>query len=389
MAAFEDPLLNPAPEALSTSGKNPLAILLLDTERSWRGGQRQVLLLAQGLTRGGHRVSLLCPPDSALRRRSEEIGIPVQPFKVRGEWDVSSLGRLRDEVRHGAFDLLHAHTSHAHGLALLALRSQASAPPLVVTRRVDFPVGRTPWGRWKYGDAVARFVAISWAVARVLERGGVSKDRIHLVYSGVPDLPSPSRDRLTTRAEWGILPRHPLVLWVGHLADHKDPHTFLRALPLLQCAQPRLRVWVVGSGELLSSSQALARRLGLGEVVQFLGARRDIPELLNAADLLVISSHLEGLSTTALDAALARLPVVATEAGGLSEAVLQGRTGLLVPPRDPDALAAAAAAILADPERARIMGKEGRARVLHDFSVEAMVEGNLAAYRSALGQHIY
>lgn len=359
------------------------SVLHLDTEAGWRGGQRQVLLLVAGLRAAGHRVAVASPPGP-LRGRLGEEGIATVPWAPRGEWDLRAAAALGREVREGGWDLVHAHTSHAHALALLALRRLERPPPLVVTRRVDFAVGRGVVGRWKYGPGVARFVAVSRAVARVLERGGVPPDRLDVVTSGVPDLPPPGTDRGALRESLGLSPRQPLLLWVGHLVDHKDPLTLVRAVPLLARAVPGVRVAVAGDGELRERVRALARSVGAGASMLWLGLRDDVPDLMRAADALAVSSHMEGLSTTALDGALAGLPVVATAAGGLAEAVAHGVTGLLVPPRDPEALAAAAAAVLSDREGAARLGAAGRARVLAEFSAAAMVEGNRATYARAV-----
>ncbi len=139
-----------------------------------------------------------------------------------------------------------------------------------------------------------------------------------------------------------------------------------------------------GDGELEGELRAEARELGLEEHVLFAGFRRDVPRLLAASDALILPSESECLPLVILEAMSARRPVIATDVGGISEAVDDGRTGLLVRPRDAEGLADALVAVLGDPERARSMGLAGRAKVAAEFSLEACASAVFAVYDELL-----
>jgi glycosyltransferase involved in cell wall biosynthesis len=183
------------------------------------------------------------------------------------------------------------------------------------------------------------------------------------------------------RRELGWKPGEALVGNVAHLADHKGQRYLVEAIPrvLLEC--PRTRFVIVGEGELEEELKSLAASLGLGDRLTFTGFRTDVPAILDALDLFVMSSHLEGLGTIVLDAMAAGKPVVATRAGGIPEIIEDGRSGLLVPARDPAALAAAVVDVLRHPDLGASLAHEGRQRVLRHYTADAMVEGNLAVYR--------
>lgn len=305
---------------------------------------------------------------------------------MRGEVDPLSILRLARLARRLRPDLLHAHTPRAHTLALLACRL-AGRPPVVVTRRVDFSIRRHPgpFKGWKYGPAVARIVAISEAIRRVLVADGVDPGRIAVVPSGIDPARLEAASPGDLRASFGIPPGAPVVGTIAHFADHKDHATLVAAIPAVRRAVPAAVFLLVGDGDLRPSIEAQARSLGVSEAVRFAGFRSDVPAILALLDVLAVPSKEEGLGTGILDALAMGKPVAATSAGGIPEIIEGGVHGLLSPPRDPAALAANVAALLADPARARALGEAGRARVLERFTADRMVEGNLAVYRAVLG----
>jgi glycosyltransferase involved in cell wall biosynthesis len=247
--------------------------------------------------------------------------------------------------------------------------------PLVAVRRVDFPL-RGAFSRAKY-RACDRVIAVSRAIGSVVERGGVLRSRLRLVYEGVPDR-APLPGGRETLAGLGIPPGAPVVGNVAALTGHKDHATLVEAMALLRPHVPEARLVVAGEGELRPALEALVRERGLGDRVAFAGFRHDLDCLLPAFSVFCLSSRLEGLGTSLLDAMAFGLPVVATAAGGIPEAVEEGVTGRVVPPRDPAALAAALADVLGDEGRRRAFGAAGRRRFLERFTADHMVAQTLA-----------
>ncbi|MCK6479307.1 MAG: glycosyltransferase [Planctomycetes bacterium] len=363
-----------------------MRILHLNTERTWRGGEQQNLWLAAGLRDLGEESEVAAQPGSPLARRARALGLPVHEVAMRGEWDLGAVAALRRILRDRRPDILHMHTSHAHTLGCLAARGPRRAtgrPLLAVSRRVDFSIYRNflrlSWFKYRFlGD---RYVAISRAVRDVLVRDGIPADRIEVVWSGVDADRMERAARRDLRGDLGLPPGTPLVGDVAAFGWHKAQEVLVEAWPLLLREVPDAHLALIGDGECRPAVEDLARRLGLlGTRVHFLGFRDDVPEVMGSLDLFAMPSVLEGLCTSALDAQAAGVPVVASAVGGLVEAVADGETGLLVPPRDPPALAAAMARILRDRDLGRRFSEAGRVRVRERFSVKAMVGGSRAVY---------
>lgn len=311
----------------------------------------QLELLVGGLEARGHHVDVAaCPAGELAGRLGREIhAIPP---------GASLLGalQLRRHVARLQPDLVAAQTSHAHSLCALAgLRP-------VVHRRVDFTVGGSPWGRWKYGRA-ALYVAVSGGVARVLERGGVPPERIRVVHDGVRPLAA-----LPAAAD--LVGPGPLVGAIGALVDHKAHRDLIDAMALL----PGVRCVIAGQGPLRGSLEARIRRLRLQDRVRLLGQRDDVAAVMAALQLLVHPSVEEGMGQVVVEAMAVGLRVLVTDAGGLPEVV--GPAAPVVPAGEPAALALAIRACLDNPADL----EPARARARREFSVEAMVEGTLAAY---------
>jgi len=350
-----------------------LFALQVDTAATWRGGQNQVLLTARGMAARGHESVVACRSGGALAERAHGEGLGVRPLPFRGDlWPPAILGLTRLLRREGPRILL-VHDPHAVSAALVATRL-AGRRPLVAVRRVDFPL-RSPLSRHKYG-ACDRVIVVSRAIGAILERGGVPPTRLRLVYEGVPDrLPAPGG--VAALAELGVPPGVPVVGNVAALTDHKDHATLVEAMALLRRRIPEARLVIAGEGELREDLERRVRAHGLADRVVFTGFRRDLDRLLPAFSVFCLSSRLEGLGTSLLDAMALGLPVVATAAGGVPEAVEDGVSGRLVPPRDPAALANALADVLGDEGKRRTMGAAGRRRFLGRFSADRMVEETL------------
>jgi glycosyltransferase involved in cell wall biosynthesis len=365
-------------------GAAPLRVLHVDSERSWRGGERQILLLMRRQRERGDEPHLAAPADAAISKRAAAEGFPLHPVPMRGIWDLLSALRLGGLHRSLRPEVVHWHAARAHALGALAARI-APVPARILSRRVDFPVRGSLGSRLLYADPADRIVAISGGVREALVASGVPPARIRVVQSGIDLAPfAVPCDREALRTSLGVPAGAVLVLQVAALAPHKSQTDLLRAAAILRDGGSPVRIWIAGEGRLKDSLEREHSSLVLGDTVRFLGFREDVPDLLRAADLFCLSSYLEGLGTSILDAMAAGLPVVATRVGGIPEAVADGETGLLVPPRDPAALAEALGRLAGDPDLRRRMG-EGAARRVQDFSADRTEERTRAVYLEALG----
>jgi len=357
----------------------------VNTERTWRGGERQTLLLATGLRDRGHVVELVCPPGAPLGERARAAGLLVHDLRMRGELDPVAIVRLRRLYRERDIDVVQLHTSHAHTLGALA-RVGRRRPRTVVARRVDYSIHRsgTPgFTHLKYRFGVDRYIAISEAIRGVLIRDGIRPSRVSVVHSGVIPLPPAGSDRATIRASLGIPPAARVIGSVAHLALHKGEIHLLRAFVELAPRYPDLHLVIVGDGEERPGIVAEAERNGLVGRAHFPGFQADVAAYLSAFDLFVMPSLQEGLCTSLLDALAAGLPIIGSNTGGIPEIIEDGVTGLLAPPGSPRGLAATIARLLDEPARAAALLAAGKAKLAR-FGADAMVEGTIAVYRELL-----
>jgi glycosyltransferase involved in cell wall biosynthesis len=230
----------------------------------------------------------------------------------------------------------------------------------------------------KYG-ACDRVVAVSRAVARGLVDNGLSPGRVDVVYDGVPDRP-PVADGLDVMRDLGVPSGAPIVGNVAALSEHKDHGTLLSAMPAVLRAVPGVRFVIVGDGEGRGALEHEAHRRGLADRCLFTGFRADVDRLMPNFSVFCLTSRLEGLGTSLLDAMCFSRPVVATSSGGIPEVVEHRETGFLVPVGDHRALAVALVEILIDERRRQHMGEAGRRRFQQRFTARRMVDETLGVY---------
>jgi glycosyltransferase involved in cell wall biosynthesis len=362
--------------------------LHIDTARTWRGGQNQVLVTLMGLRALGHRTMLVAHPDGALRQRASE-GLDLVPLTPRTEMDLSAAWRLSRLIKQLRPDIIHAHDPHGLAMAALALSmsTQLSKPPLVAARRVDFHLRGSALSRWKYRQ-VDCFICASEAIRQLLIGDGVPPAYAVTVHEGIDigrvDAAPPAN---LHQELW--LPHHaPVVGNVAALVPHKGQRHLVEAAALVVRQVADARFVIVGEGELRPQLERQIKDRHLEKHVLLAGFRPDVLSVHKAFDIFVMSSVTEGLGTSLLDAMACARPIVATTAGGMPEVVADGETGLLVPARDAEALAAAIVRLLKDNELRERMGRAGRERVLRCFSAEKMVKDTLRVYeRVAMQPH--
>lgn len=358
-----------------------LSVLHLDTERGWRGGERQALWLAEALARRGHLSMAAGRPGEPFIQRASQAGLAVEPCSPRFEFDPVAVFALRAALLRRRVQIVHAHTGHA--VALAALATIGTDARTVVTRRVDFKLRSNFGSRWIYGRAAA-IIAISQAVARAMVASGIPEDRITIIPSGVDLGREFSPAKPETLAELGVPRGSPLVVQVSQLVGHKDPLTFVRAIAAVRDEIPGVQALLVGDGPLRSAVESEAARLGLAGTLIVAGYRQDADSLLAVADVVTLSSKEEGLGTVLLDAMSMGKPIAATSGGGIPEVLEGGTSGLLSGVGDAAKLGSDVASILKDPALTARLSAGARDRAKH-FSVERTADLTLGVYRRVLG----
>lgn len=333
-----------------------------------------------GLRGLGHRAVLVAHPQGALFQRARE-GPDLIPLAPRNAMDLAAAWRLSRLIRDARPDVVHAQDAHAASMAALALSFGAPSPTpsLVVSRRVDFHLQRHSFSRWVYRQ-VDGFITASGAIRDILVHDGIPRDRVVVVHDGIDVQRIASMPANSVHKELWLPQGVPVVVNVAALVDHKGQKHLVAAMAEVRRAVLDAHAVIFGEGELRGALERQVRELHLDKYVLLPGFREDVLSLAKTADLFVMSSNTEGLGSTVLDAMAMGLAVVGTRTGGIPEAVVDGETGLLVPPRDPAALAGAIVRLLQDEPLRRRIGAAGQKRVEAQFDVAHLVAGTLAAY---------
>lgn len=359
-----------------------MKILHVEAGKHYYGGARQVAYIIEGLHQRGVINLLACPVGAEIGRAVGNTAT-VHEMKMRGELDAGMATRLLRLIRAERPDIVHLHSRRGADL-WGGVAARLAGVPCVLSRRVDNPESRWQVAlKYRLYDHV---VTISEGIRQVLLSEGLAPGRVSCVRSAVDAAPYLLPvDRAEFRREFG-LPSDALVIgMVAQLIRRKGHRYLLDAAVTLRARYPALRLVLFGQGPLREELEAEVRQRNLADMVVFAGFRKDLPRWLGGLDILAHPADMEGLGVSLLQASAAAVPIVTSRAGGLPEAVADGVSGLLTPAGDVPALTAALDQLLSDSSLRQRLGQAGRSRILNEFSVDAMVQGNLAVYQKVLG----
>jgi glycosyltransferase involved in cell wall biosynthesis len=360
-----------------------LTVALVSTQRHWYGGEGQLLLLADGLRRRGHQVRILARRHGKPAQRMRDEGFAVSEFAGAGRNPVA-LWQIRRHLRRIAPDVLQygdAHALTAAGLASCGLGIAAR----IAVRNVAWHI-RAPWRFRAFAD---RVLCVSPAVAEVCRADGLPADSLRVVFAGADPRQAGAGDRRRGRLAAGVDPAQRMLLVVASLTENKGHAFLLDALPAVLDRHPQTCLVLTGEGPSKEPLQLQARRLGVEGRVRFVGYRPDVPDLVQAADLVVLPSLAEGLPVCLLDAMLAGVPIVTSAVGGIPDLVGSQNSqsepvAWMVPARDSPALSAAIIEALDNPRQCALRAQRARDRAERTFTADCMVEATLAVYRELL-----
>lgn len=359
-----------------------MKIVHVEAGKHLYGGARQVAYLLAGLGDCGVDNVLVCRPGAEVARAAPRDTRLIE-LPMRGDLDWRTVARLRAVLRREQPDLLHVH-SRAGADLFGGLAARAERVPALVTRRVD---NREPqcWARPKLGR-FARVAAISEPIRSGLVALGLAPARISTIASAVDAAHFASRAsaRALLERRFGLRRDTLALAAVGQLIARKGHDVLLAALPAIVARQPRVRLVIFGRGPAERALQRSIARLGLGTHVVLAGFEPALARYLAGFDLLVHPARREGLGLAVLEAASCGVPVVASRAGGLVDALGGGATGRLVPPDDAPALAAATLRLLGDPSARHALAERARRRVREHHTIESMTSAYLRLYREVL-----
>ncbi len=367
--------------------RRPPRLLYVVTRAEHGGAQAHVLALATGMSRL-FEVEVATGEEGFLTEacRKQGIRVHVVPHLEREIRPFEDLRGLRELVRlMGRIqpDIVHAHTFKAGFLGRFAAKRLKIACVYTVHM---WPFGRAVPLSWRVAAPLCERLAAGWCdrvitvselgVEIAAKHGICDSSKLISIWNGIPD--HPARARLDRDGDLSCT-------MVARFTDFKDHALLLRAFSEIS---GETRLLLVGDGGTLASVKKLAEQLGIRERVEFAGARSDVPELLAQTDVFVLASKQETLPISILEAMRAGLPVIASDVGGISEEVIDGETGLLVPPGSVEALSGALKLLLSDKRLRRCMGRAGRKRFEKLFLADAMIRRTGALYEEVLEERL-
>jgi len=363
----------------------PYTILHTESSLGWGGQERRILAEAVAMEERGHRLLLACDPRGELFPRARRAGFTVLPLNFGGWRNLTAGLTLRRFLRQEGVDFLNTHSSLDSWVGLLALTG-LKKPRLVRTRHLSTPVQSSWPTRWLYQSPGA-IITTSEAIKELLQRRvGADPARVFSIPTGVSltgfaprDADPALRAQLRIPADcfiWGMV--SVLRSWKGHLYA-------LEALKVLVDAGMNTCLLVVGEGPYRSLIEPRIQELGLAAQVRLVGYQEEVAPWLALMEVMVMASYAhEGVPQAALQALAMGKPVVGTTVGGIPEVIISGETGVLVPPRDPRALALAVRQLSEQPELRAGLGRRGREMVVQRFSLEQMAAAVEAVYHSVV-----
>lgn len=365
-----------------TKAVEALKVLHISTPQSWRGGEQQLAHLLAEQQAG--QPYILTPPDSLLANHCIANGYQWFPLKKQGI--VSKIIQLKYLAKKYHIDIIHTHDAKAHTLAYVATLLGMQVP-IIVSRRVDFPVKNNSFSKRKYTHpSIKRIITVSQTIAEMLENQLPIRDRLTVVYSGVDtDRFKGLQAQNNLRWEWDIPDDHWLIGNTSALADHKDYYTFIDTAAYVQKQGLRATFFIIGDGPEAEAINQYIKSKGLSATIFMTGFRDDVASLLSELDLYLMTSKTEGLGTSVLDAFAAGVPVVATQAGGIPEMVKHAETGLLAPVGDAKALGEALIQLAQEPNlRSQLVSNA--MQVLPFFSKERMAAETYKVYEAVMAE---
>jgi len=353
-----------------------LCILQVITPARYSGAERVVAFLSAALQRAGHRVVVAIKANTWLEAELERSGVEVRVPGIARKSNLAAPGRIARIAQEVGADLIHTHLSTASLWGSVAGR-RLGIPVLAHVHALNV--------RWWYtmADAVA---TPSEGVRQHLIRQGLDPARIHVIYNGVPgerlsNLAAPEQ----LRSELALPQGAPVVGVVAHLSRKKGHRYLLEALGRLGDRYPQLHCLVVGEGPLRRKLQRLAKQVGVAERTHFLGYREDAVAIMQVCDLVILPSVAkEGLGICLIEAAFLGVPAVGSNAPGIDEAIVDGETGLLVPPGDARALAEALDRLLSDAQLRSRLGGNARQWAQKTFTIELQMQATMALYHEMI-----
>jgi len=363
----------------------PLRILHTEWSRGWGGQEIRILAESEAFRQRGYEVRIACKPGSPIMAAALSRGIPTKAVPFIASVDLRTVIALAGYLKRNKIDIVHTHSSVDSWSASAAAR--LAGVPVVRSRHLSTPISRSIFSRFLYMGLADRVITSGRAIKEEMVRvNRFNPDKIVSIPAGVDETVfRPGLDPGPVRRELELDQNDYVLGIVAIIRSWKGHQVLLEAVHQLGDYIPGLKLLIVGDGPARRVTEDRAGELNIRDRVIFTGYRRDVPELLAAMNQFVLpSTKNEATSQVIPQAMLMGVPVIASTAGGLTEVVEHGRTGLLVPPHDPGAIKAAVLANYRRPDQARSMAVAAREEALKKWTFTAMIDRTEAVYLDLL-----
>jgi glycosyltransferase involved in cell wall biosynthesis len=362
--------------------ENEIRVLHIDSQKEWRGGQQQAVNLYEALRAKGYQTMFACSSNSKLKSYFVERKLPFFEVAMFGEIDFISAFKISIYCRKNNYNVLCLHSAGAHSIGLMA---KIFYPKLVIIgiRRVDFKIKSNFLSQKKYKSSLVNsIVCISNEIKRVMLECGISEDKLKVIHSGI-NINKFSNDKPEPRLKQEInIPDNEIVIGtIAALEGHKDYPNLLNAAKKVLEKRNNVTFVAVGEGKKRDELIELHKELDLGKKFKFVGYQSNVSKYLFLFDVFVLASKTEGLGTSILDAQSIGLPVVATNVGGIPEAVQNNYNGILVEAQNANELAEAIIKLVDNKELRKQLGLKGRESV-KNFDTQLTTEKYLELFRT-------
>ncbi len=360
-----------------------MRILHLSSEPSWRGGEQQIAYLIDGLNKRGVSNFIACRTGSAFAQHCQKEGWLHYMLPFKNAFDLKTAWALKRICQREQVALVHIHSAKSQGIATLSA-TLGNSTPLVLSRRVDFPIRQNRLTQWKYNHPqIVKIICISHTIETIVRSAILRPERCVTVHSGI----APDRFLAPTgylRNRFNIPTDTLLIGNTSALADHKDYFTFIDTARKFTQSGVDAKFVMIGDGPQRNAIKAYIQQHQLSDYVLMTGFVSNVSEVLPELDIFLMTSKTEGLGTSVLDAFACRVPVVATRAGGIPEMVIHEETGLLANIGDSETLANHLVRVSQNVELKRTWVEAAYQHLLQNFTDQRMAQETVKVYQSVV-----
>ncbi|MBI4697821.1 MAG: glycosyltransferase family 4 protein [Nitrospirae bacterium] len=362
-----------------------LTILHTEASKGWGGQEIRVFHESLRLTALGYKVVIACQYGSKLSENARKAGLAVSIVRMEYPIALFAVMKFLKIVRDEKVDIVHTHSSKDSWLA--GITGRIAGIPVVRSRHLSTPVGQNRLTSFVYSHLADIIITSGMHIRNALiTRNRIEPEKIVSIPAGVDtDIFNANIKGDKIRAEFHLENSYPIVGSVAILRHWKGHRFFLEAVPQVLAFLPEAKFIIAGDGPQFDNLKQQVAGLGIEKNVIMTGFRNDVPEIMAALDMFILPSIASEATSQVIPQALAiGKPVIATDAGGLSEIIEDNVTGLLIPPKNPDAIAGAILKMAKHKEQAMEMAARGREKILKGYTFDHMINSTIAVYNRVM-----